>query len=80
MIGGGEDSATLPSLLRADGMSSAAAVLESARWLTLLPELAGHQCLVREFDAFMAKIDRVGWGRRANITELIPPAENAAAG
>lgn len=33
---------------------------------------------VREFDAFVAKIDRIGWGRRAEVTELIPAAKEAA--
>jgi hypothetical protein len=35
---------------------------------------------VREFDAFMARIDRPGWGRGANVTELGSPAETAAVG
>jgi hypothetical protein len=34
----------------------------------------------REFDAFVATIDRAGWGRKANMTELTLTAENAAAG
>jgi hypothetical protein len=35
---------------------------------------------VREFDTFVAKVDRVGWGRRAVVTELVPTAKEAAAG
>ncbi len=35
---------------------------------------------VRDFDAFVAKVDRVGWGRRAVVTELVPTAKEAAAG
>lgn len=35
---------------------------------------------VREFDAFVARIDRPGWGRRATITELIVPTSSSAAG
>lgn len=35
---------------------------------------------VREFDAFVAKIDRPGWGRRGAITELIPAVKTPAAG
>ena len=35
---------------------------------------------VSEFDAFVAKIDRPGWGRKAIITELVPVPVNAAAG
>jgi hypothetical protein len=35
---------------------------------------------IREFDAFIARIDRPGWGRMATVTELSSVQEDAAAG
>jgi hypothetical protein len=39
-----------------------------------------YRAYVREFDAFLARIDRPGWGRAAIVTELGSSAETAAAG
>jgi hypothetical protein len=38
-----------------------------------------YQTYVREFDAFAAQIDRVGWGRRANVSRLLAASEQMAA-
>lgn len=37
-----------------------------------------YQAHLREFDAFVAKIDRPGWGRQQAVTELSPAAAMAA--
>lgn len=39
-----------------------------------------YQSYVNEFDAFVAKIDRPGWGRQADVTALIQSARVVATG